>query len=91
MTDIRYPVGPFVLNIPVPPEERPSHIDTLRHAPAHLRAAVAGLTDAQLDTTYRPGGWTLRQVVHHLTDAHVNWYIRPKLALTENHPVHRAL
>jgi uncharacterized damage-inducible protein DinB len=51
-----------------------------------LRAAVAGLSDSQLDTPYRPGGWTVRQVVHHLADAQMNWYIRTKLALTEDEP-----
>src|SRR5215212_10168838 len=56
-------------------------------APAALRAAVAGLRDAQLDTPYRPGGWTLRQVVHHVPDSHMNGYIRVKLALTEESPI----
>src|SRR5215217_5565963 len=55
-------------------------------APAALRAAVAGLTDAQLDTPYRPGGWSVRQVVHHVPDSHMNAYIRFKLALTEDSP-----
>jgi hypothetical protein len=84
--DLRYPVGPFTFGLPVSPEDRPLHLSQLAEAPAKLRAAVAGLSDAQLDTPYRPEGWTVRQVVHHLADAHVNWYIRPKLAVTESEP-----
>jgi uncharacterized damage-inducible protein DinB len=84
--DLRYPIGPFKFGLPVSSEDRPLHLLQLAEAPAKLRAAVAGLTEAQLDTPYRPGGWTVRQVVHHLADAHVNWYIRPKLAVTETEP-----
>jgi uncharacterized damage-inducible protein DinB len=74
--DLRYPIGPFEFGLPVSPEDRPLHLAQLADAPAKLRAAVAGLSDSQLDTPYRPEGWTVRQVVHHLADAHVNWYIR---------------
>ncbi len=66
--------------------ERAASIETLRLLPERLRAAVAGLNDAQLDTPYRDGGWTVRQVVHHFADSHANSYIRFKLALTEDWP-----
>ncbi|HVN93419.1 MAG TPA: bacillithiol transferase BstA [Terracidiphilus sp.] len=86
LDDLRYPIGKFR-----PPAEntaavRSAHIETLRQLPGHLRQAVAGLSDAQLDTPYRDGGWTVRQVVHHLADSHANSYIRIKLALTEDSP-----
>ncbi len=86
-TDARYPVGKFSwqdekLTFP----QREHLIDEIEQAPARLRAAVAGLSDAQLDTPYREGGWTVRQVVHHLADSHMNSYIRFRLALTEQEP-----
>ncbi len=84
---IRYPVGRFDFKAPFRSEERGLWLAQLAAAPANLRRAVDGLTDAQLDTPYREGGWTLRQVVHHLADAHLNWYIRPKLAVTEDLPM----
>jgi len=84
---IRYPVGPFKFSDPFRPEDRPLWLAQLTEAPAKLRAAVDGLNDPQLDTPYREGGWTLRQVVHHLADAQLNWYIRPKLAVTEDVPM----
>jgi hypothetical protein len=68
------------------PDERRLAIDALAVAPEALRAAVHGLTDAQLDTPYRPGGWTVRQLVHHVADSHMNAYIRFKLGLTEDNP-----
>jgi hypothetical protein len=68
------------------PGIRAAHIQTLRLLPERLRAAVAGLSDAQLDTPYREDGWTVRQVVHHLGDSHANAYVRFKLALTEDWP-----
>jgi uncharacterized damage-inducible protein DinB len=68
------------------PGVRAAHIQTLRRLPERLRAAVAGLTDEQLDTPYRDGGWTVRQVVHHVPDSHMNCYVRFKLALTEDWP-----
>ncbi|HEY1757003.1 MAG TPA: putative metal-dependent hydrolase [Bryobacteraceae bacterium] len=89
-TDLRYPIGPYRFGHPVSTEDRPLYLAQLAEAPAKLRAAVAGLSDAQLDTPYRPGGWTVRQVVHHLADAHVNWYIRPKLAVTGSKPAIKA-
>lgn len=63
-----------------------SHIDAIRSLPGKVRAAVAGLDDAQLDTSYREGGWTVRQVVHHLADSHMNAFVRMRLILTEDHP-----
>jgi hypothetical protein len=86
LTDLRYPIGPFRFDPPVTAEARAQAIGRLKEAPARLRAAVAGLDDAGLDTPYRPGGWTVRQVVHHVVDSHVNAYIRCKLALTEPEP-----
>jgi|SRR6185437_6536398 len=85
--DVRYPVGRFSFSDPFRSEDRPVFLSQLAEAPSKLRAAVAGLSDAQLDTPYREGGWTVRQVVHHLADAQLNWYIRPKLAVTEDVPV----
>jgi hypothetical protein len=70
----------------VTPQMRLEFISAIERAPAELRAAVTGLRDAQLDTPYRPGGWTVRQVVHHVPDSHINAYVRLKLALTENEP-----
>jgi hypothetical protein len=84
--DLRYPIGSFEFGLPVSPKDRPLYLAQLAEAPAKLRAAVSGLSDAQLDTPYRREGWTVRQVVHHLADAHVNWYIRAKLAVTEDEP-----
>jgi len=84
---IRYPVGPFKFSDSFRSEDRPLWLAQLTEAPAKLCAAVDGLNGAQLDTPYREGGWTLRQVVHHLADAQLNWYIRPKLAVTEDLPM----
>lgn len=84
--DSRYPAGEFVWPQEVTADDRRRMIAEIAEAPAKLRAAVAGLTDAQLDTPYRDGGWTVRQVVHHLPDSHLNAYIRFKLALTEQEP-----
>jgi uncharacterized damage-inducible protein DinB len=85
--DLRYPIGKFARqSAPLTPEQRSQFVDAIAEAPAKLAAAVAGLTPAQLDTPYRPGGWTVRQVVHHLPDSHMNSYVRFKLALTEDEP-----
>jgi uncharacterized damage-inducible protein DinB len=84
--EIRFPVGDFVIDPVVTDEKRRKWIAEMAQAPANLRAALAGLSDDQLDTRYREGGWTLRQVVHHLADAHINGFIRFKLALTEENP-----
>jgi uncharacterized damage-inducible protein DinB len=87
MTDPRYPIGKFA-----PPQEsnresRLRAIQAIADTPDQLRAAVQGLDEDQLDTPYRDGGWTLRQVVHHVPDSHLNAYVRLKLALTEPTPV----
>src|SRR5437868_2452049 len=84
---LRYPVGRFErLTQPIDRSTRDAHLSTLEAAPARFRALVAGLSDAELDTPYRPGGWTIRQVVHHVPDSHMNAYIRVKLAVTEEMP-----
>ncbi len=84
--DLSYPIGKFDLHQTVTPEQIPGLIDQIAATPANLRAAVRGLTEAQLDTPYRPDGWTVRQTVHHLADSHINSFIRFRLALTENAP-----
>jgi uncharacterized damage-inducible protein DinB len=86
LDDPRFPIGRFSSPASSVPGVRAAHIQTLRLLPERLRAAVAGLSDAQLDTPYRDGGWTVRQVVHHLPDSHMNSYVRFKLALTEDWP-----
>src|SRR3990172_3203667 len=90
MSDLRYPIGPFTKVSSLTPEQRATCIEQIAAAPAHFRPAVTGLTDAQLDTPYRPGGWTVRQVAHHLPDSHLNSYIRFKWALTEEEPLIKA-
>jgi len=84
--DSRYPIGDFAIPGQVTPARRQQAIEEIAAAPAKMRAAVKGLSDAQLDTPYREGGWTVRQVVHHVPDSHLNAYLRLKLALTENRP-----
>jgi hypothetical protein len=90
MTDIetlRYPVGKFPRRKePLDAATRQSLLQSIEQTPTRFRALVAGLTDAELDTPYRPGGWTIRQVVHHVPDSHLNAYIRMKLAVTEDAP-----
>jgi len=86
MDDLRYPVGKFEYDGPPSMEQRRAFLGDLVDAPANLRAAVKGLSEAQLDTPYRQGGWTVRQVVHHVPDSHMNSYVRFKLALTEDEP-----
>lgn len=86
MADLQYPIGKFVEDPDVTPEKRNGCIADLEAAGQLFRRAVAGLSDAQLDTPYRDGGWTPRQVVHHMADSHTNSYIRFRLALTENVP-----
>jgi hypothetical protein len=86
MTDLRYPIGKFHFAGPPTEPERKKYIDEISEAPANLRAAVKGLSDQQLDTPYRPEGWTVRQVAHHVPDSHLNAYVRFKLALTEEEP-----
>ncbi len=84
--DPRYPIGKFEPPKEVTPALREQAILTIAELPAKLRAAVKGLNDAQLDTPYREGGWTVRQVTHHVPDSHMNAYARFRLALTENQP-----
>lgn len=84
--DLRFPIGRAERRPSLTPAERRSAIDALAVAPEALRAAARGLTDHQLDTPYRPGGWTVRQLVHHVADSHMNAYTRFKLALTEDNP-----
>ena len=86
LDDLRYPIGRFAPPASSLPGIRAAQIHTLQMLPGRLRAAVAGLNDAQLDTPYREDGWTVRQVVHHLADSHAMAYTRCKLALTEDWP-----
>ncbi len=84
--DLRYPIGRLARTTTLTADERCSAIEAIASAPQHLRQAVSGLSDAQLDTAYRPGGWTVRQLVHHVADSHMNAYTRFRLALTEDSP-----
>jgi uncharacterized damage-inducible protein DinB len=88
-TDLRYPIGEFTLPGKLESGDRSRAIKKLAELPSMLRAAVKDLSDEQMDTPYRPDGWTLRQVVHHLPDSHMNSYTRLKLALTEDTPTVR--
>jgi len=85
--DLRYPIGTFRFPDAVGADDRREYIEQIRETPARLRAAVAGLSEAQLETPYRPGGWTVRQLVHHVPDSHMNSYVRFRMALTEDDPV----
>ena len=89
MQDFQYPVGRFDAAAEVPHAARAALIESIRTTPARLHAAVRGLDDRQLDTPYRDGGWTVRQVVHHVADSHLNAYTRFRLAMTENEPTIR--
>ncbi len=86
--DLRYPVGRFDKSM-IDPARRAEYIQTITSLPNNIATAVDGLTEAQLDTPYRPGGWTVRQTVHHVADSHMNSYCRFKLALTEYTPTIR--
>src|SRR4030081_3611215 len=88
-TELRYPVGKFDFDAPIDVADYPKLTAAIAETPVALRTAVAGLTPDQLETRYRPGGWTVRQVVHHVPDSHLNSYVRFKLALTENEPTIR--
>ena len=85
-SDPRFPTGPFAFDPDVTPAKRRASISAIRDTPATLRAAVAGLNDGQIATPYREGGWTVRQVVHHVPESHMNAFTRFKLALTEDNP-----
>ena len=89
MPDPRYPIGKFSFAGPLNEEQKARFLDDIEQTPARLKAAVNGLSAQQLDTPYRDGGWTVRQVVHHVPDSHLNSYIRFKLALTEEEPTIR--
>jgi len=88
--DLSYPIGRFPgkfgSKTAVDPDRRAEDLAALAAAPAQFREAVRGLDDEQLDTPYRPGGWTVRQVIHHVPDSHMNAYVRFRLALTEDSP-----
>src|SRR3989441_11474631 len=86
MSDPRYPIGKFAYDGPPTEQQRNKFIDDIEQTPAHLRVAVQGLSPQQIETPYREGGWTVRQVVHHVPDSHMNAYVRFKLALTEDEP-----
>jgi uncharacterized damage-inducible protein DinB len=88
--DPRYPVGKFAWPETISSDDRQKFISQIEETPAKLRGAVQGLSEAQLDTPYREGGWTVRQVAHHLADSHMNAFIRFKLALTETEPAIKA-
>jgi hypothetical protein len=85
--DLRYPVGEFRFPESVSAQELAVFLDQIAETPARMRAAIDGLSDSQLDTPYRGGGWTVRQLAHHVPDSHINSYTRFRLALTEDNPV----
>lgn len=85
-SDLRYPIGKFQYQPTTSSAQRSAQIISIEKTPTSLRAALHNLTDAQLDTPYRPDGWTVRQVVHHVADSHINSYVRFRLALTEAAP-----
>jgi len=87
--DLRYPIGRFFAPQQIGPNDRREWIRDIAECPIRMREAVAGLDEGQLDTPYREGGWTVRQLVHHVPDSHLNAYIRFKLALTEDEPLIR--
>jgi uncharacterized damage-inducible protein DinB len=87
MQNLSFPIGKFQYDGPSSSQRRQQFIGEIAAAPRQLRSAVAGLSSEQMETAYRPGGWTVRQVVHHLSDSHLNAYIRFKLGLTEPEPL----
>ena len=89
LQNLSFPIGEFERVAEVSGELKKRWLDDIRHLPRNLRAAVKNLDDARLDTAYRPGGWSVRQVVHHVADSHLNSYVRYKLALTEDAPTIR--
>jgi uncharacterized damage-inducible protein DinB len=89
MPDPRYPIGKFSFEGPLTAEQKKQYLNDIEQTPARLRTAVRGLSDEQLNTPYRDGGWTVRQLAHHAPDSHMNAYIRFKLALTEDEPTIR--
>jgi uncharacterized damage-inducible protein DinB len=89
MSDPRYPIGKFSFDGTLTSGQKKQYLDDIEQTPERLRAAVRGLSDQQLNTPYREGGWTVRQLTHHVPDSHMNAYIRFKLALTEDEPTIR--
>lgn len=88
--DLRFPIGKFDSNFEMTTEMRSAFVRTISELPDSLKTSIQGLNESQLDTEYRPDGWTVRQVVHHVADSHLNSYCRFKLALTEDFPTIRA-
>ena len=84
--DLRYPIGKYHRPGELTSDQRLEFISAIEQTPQHLASALKNLSAGQLETPYRPGGWTVRQVVHHLPDSHMNAYVRTKLALTEDEP-----
>ena len=89
MSDPRYPLGKFSFDGDLTAEQKKQYLNDIEQLPARFRAALQGLSEKQLDTPYRNGGWTVRQVTHHVPDSHMNAYVRFKLALTEDEPTIR--
>jgi len=87
--DPRYPIGKFSFDGTLTPDQKKQYLQDIEETPTRLRAAVRGLSDQQVNTPYRDGGWTVRQLTHHVPDSHMNAYIRFKLALTEDEPTIR--
>lgn len=87
MPDPRYPIGDFSAPAVITPSALTAAIETIAALPTAMRAATANLSQSQIDTPYREGGWTVRQLVHHVSDSHMNAFIRVRLALTEDSPV----
>jgi DinB superfamily len=90
MSDPRYPIGKFTFDGPTSEAQRTRFVDEIEQTPAALRAAIKNLSPEQIETPYREGGWTVRQVVHHVPESHMNAYVRFKLALTEDEPAIKA-
>jgi hypothetical protein len=86
MRDLRFPIGKFHFEGSPTTQQKEAFLEDIARTPGNMRAAIRGLTETQLDTPYRPEGWTVRQVVHHVPDSHLNSYVRFKLALTEEDP-----
>lgn len=86
LNKLRYPIGKYAAPKEISTEQIKSYIKTIEDTPAKFRDAIDGLNEEQLDTPYRPDGWTIRQVIHHVPDSHINSYVRFKLGLTENNP-----
>ena len=84
--DLRYPIGEFKFEAPLTDEQRRDCLNKIEETPSRMRAAVEGLSQQQLDTPYRPEGWTVRQVVHHVPESHMTSYLRFKLDITEDEP-----